>query len=133
MHTRIAGNQQGIARAVQTGGKRRDVNSLYPIVLGQKRVVTHDRGEIRHRDDIQAIGKNLAIELSTGWQIQPNDFISDILIFAIMRKILFEKLQFADDRPSRCAINGGILSAYANANGLACLNKCQGKQNKNRC
>lgn len=123
---RIQRHQECVAGAAKAQRQRGDVERLNAIVLREKSVVPENGREIGPRDDIESTGRTSFIELGTSREIDPMDVVSGIFVFAIVRQVFVQQSKFADDRATRCAVDGGILRSNAQMDHLCRLSsQCQ--------
>ena len=83
-----------------------------------KRGAVERAGEVGHRADVELAGHHLVGQRRARGEVLPLDVVLHVLVLAVVRQVLFEQVQLADQQAAGGAVDGGVLRADGDADGL---------------
>ena len=68
--------------------------------------------------EVELVRDHLAGERRAGGEVLPADVVVDVLVPAVVGQVLLQQLELADDEAAGGAVDGGVLRADGDADGL---------------
>ncbi|MCY1431243.1 hypothetical protein D9M71_472060 [compost metagenome] len=75
-------------------------------------------GEVGHGAEVQLAGDHLVGQRRAAGEVLPLDLVFRVLVLAVVRQVLVEQTELADQQAAGGAVDGGVLGADGDADGL---------------
>ena len=110
------GTRMPLPPPVTLADSGRDEHAALALLL-EGDAVQHRR-EVGHRAEVELVRDHLAGQRRTRGEVLPADLVVRVLVPAVVRQVLLQQLELADDEPAGRAVDRGVLRADGDADGL---------------
>ena len=75
-------------------------------------------GEIGHGAEVEFARDHLVGQRRAAGEVFPLNVVAGVFVYAVVGQVFFEQTEFTDQQPTGGAVDGGVLGADGNADGL---------------